>query len=177
MESNSSPSTEDSKDWSDSVPRALTPVYKPGEPNQPILLDDEPLQIAQEINQHPVKIQGHGSVKYAWFPSPCIKFEFANHHPAYLVDFHAQSTSLTLSDFATLVEVLLEKSNLDGIGNNQVWGRAKAPIEKGAGQDLVYVLFHVANFHDFIGSCNTIVQQDSDQRSGSLNRITFKVEY
>lgn len=177
MESDRSPSSDYQKFWSEvmnSVPHALTPVYKTDEPNQPIVLYEGALQFTQKTNQQPVKMQGQGCVKYAWFPFACIKFEFSNHNQDFQIDVNNRFATLTLSSLATSVEVLLEKINYKN-GNNSVSGRVEKPIVKGAGQDLVYVLFHVANFHNFIGSCNTIRVQDSTKQL-SRNRVTFKVE-
>lgn len=86
------------KKYMNSLPPALLPVYTTEQPNQPILLYEGSLEITQEINQHPIHIEGHGKVEYVWFPYPCIKFQFSNQSFIDLIDFNNNSTLLTLSD-------------------------------------------------------------------------------
>ncbi|MBW4639013.1 MAG: hypothetical protein KME05_12400 [Gloeocapsa sp. UFS-A4-WI-NPMV-4B04] len=163
--------TEYRESWN-SLPFILKPVYETSAPNQPILLvDEEPLEIIQEVNQHKVKIQGHGSLKYEWFPSPCIKFEFFS-DSSESIDIKNPYALLILLNRKTSVEVFLETIKLGK--NIQVSGRTKTPLKQGLGQGLVYVLFHIANFNDFIGFTTRIPTQDSMKTR--RNRITFEVE-
>lgn len=159
-------------EYIDSLPPALRPIYATPEPNQSIALYTGPLQITQEINQHIVEMYGHGSIEFAWFPQPCIKFEFLNNELAGWIDITVDCF-LTFLELKTSVRVNVSRFNQNT--ENLISGTIIEPLNQGSGEDLVYVLFHVANFHNFIGSSNTILIQDS-RRQLSRNRITFEVE-
>ena len=176
MESDTTPSPEerDWLEWIDTLPSTLRPVYAILEPNQPIALYTGPLQLTQEINQRTVEMYGHGGVEFAWFPQPCIKFELLNNDSSSCWINVSVDCSLTLVELETSVKVgVLRFHSQDR--ENLISGIMKEPLIQGSNEDLACVLFHVANFHDFIGSDNTVLIQDS-RRQISRNRITFEVE-
>lgn len=176
MESDTTPSPEerDWLEWIDTLPSTLRPVYATLEPNQPIALYTGPLKITQEINQRTVEMYGHGGVELAWFPQPCVKFELLNNESASCWINVSVDCSLTLVELETSVKVSVSRFHSQD-RENLISGTIKEPLIQGSKEDLACVLYHVANFHDFIGSDNTVLIQDS-RRQISRNRITFEVE-
>jgi hypothetical protein len=172
----SSPEYQELMKYMNSLPAALRPVYTAEQPNQPILLYEGDLKIAQEINQHSVQIQGQGKVEYVWFPSPHIKFEFFNDDFSFPLDINNRSATLTLSNFEVSVDVFMERRNFGGSNGINLSGRTQKPIVQGTDRDLVYVIFHLVNFHNLIGCQKTLLKKDSGGLSSSLNRISFEVE-
>lgn len=174
MESDTTPSPEDRYwlEYTDSSPPALRPVYATPEPNQPILLYTGHLQITQEINQRTVEMYGHGSVEFIWFPYPCVKFELLNNESASCWINVSVDCSLTLVELETSVKVSVSRFHSQD-RENLISGIMKEPLIQGSNEDLAYLLFHVANFHNFMGSYTTI--QDSDG-SSNRNRIVLEAE-
>jgi hypothetical protein len=64
------------KDIGHGIPLALRPAYLIGEPNQPIQLYKGSLEIAQNGTVE----QGSGTVRFVWFPYPCVEFELSRHN-------------------------------------------------------------------------------------------------
>jgi hypothetical protein len=165
--------------YMNSLPPALRPVYTTEQPNQPILLYEGGLEITQEINQHPIYVQGHGKVEYIWFPYPCIKFKFSIQNTSNLVDYfnnYERVASLTLCDLSASVEIFIEKMSIGGSEKYNLSGRIQKPIVQGTEQDLAYIVFHLINFHDFEGHQTTLLKKESGELKISSNRVSFKVE-
>lgn len=160
------------------LPPALRPIYTTSEPNQKILLYEGSLEISSYINQHPVQVQGQGRLEYVWFPNPCIKFNFSNQDRDIGIISYAHAnnlpTSLTLSDTKVSVDVFIESSSSGNKEGNFVSGRIKQAVVKNKDQDLAYVLFHVVNFHDFIGRPPSVLVQGTNRKH--IERIVFKAE-
>jgi hypothetical protein len=161
-------------EYMNSLPAALRPVYTTEQPNQPIVLYEGDLKIVQEINQ----LQGHGKVEYVWFPYPHIKFEFSTQSASCLVHScwinHNRIMSLTLCDIQASVDVFIKTMSTGGSQEDNLSGRTQKPIAQGTGQDLAYVLFHVVNFHDFIGGSRSVLTNDSGSRF--LERVVLEEE-
>jgi hypothetical protein len=160
------------------LPPALRPVYTTAKPNENILLYEGSLEISSHINQHPVQTQGSGTLEYVWFPSPCIKFNFSNQERGIdaisVAHCNGQTISLTLSDIEVSINVSISSSSSGGKDGNFVSGRIKEAVVQGKDQDLAYVLFHVVNFHDFIGRPPSVLEQGSTKRT--IQRIVFEAE-
>jgi hypothetical protein len=160
------------------LPPALRPIYTTSEPNQKILLYEGSLEISSYINQHLVQVQGQGRLEYVWFPNPCIKFNFSNQNRDINIisSAHANNlpTSLTLSDTKVSVDVFVESSSSGNKQGNFVSGRIKQAVVQGKDQHLTYVLFHVVNFHNFIGRPPSILKQGLNSKH--IERIVFEAE-
>jgi hypothetical protein len=158
------------------LPPALRPVYTTAKPNENILLYEGSLEISSHINQHLVQTQGSGTLEYVWFPSPCIKFNFSNQDRDIDIISYAHAnnlpTSLTLSDVKVSVNVSISSSSSGGKDGNFVSGRIQEAVVQGKDQDLAYVLFHVVNFHNFIGRPPSVLVQGST----TIERIVFEAE-
>lgn len=160
------------------LPPALRPVYTTAKPNQKILLYEGSLEINSHLNQHPVQIQGNGTLEYVWFPSPCIKFEFFNKDQDIdtISDAHYNNLpiSLTLSDINVSVNVSIASSSSGGKDGNFVSGRITETVVQGKDKDLAYVLFHVVNFHNFIGRPPSVLEQGTNRKN--IERIVLETE-
>jgi len=160
------------------LPPALRPIYTTAKPNENILLYEGSFKISFHINQHPVQTQGNGTLEYVWFPSPCIKFEFFNQDRDIDTISYAHAnnlpTSLALSDIKVSVNVSISSSSSGGKDGNFVSGRIKEAVVQGEDQDLAYVLFHVVNFHDFIGRPPSVLEQGTNRKH--IERIVFEAE-
>jgi hypothetical protein len=157
------------------LPIAFRPVYT-GDPNKPIVLYEGSLElqqtftIDQEIKEHIETGSGH--VVFTWFPLPCIKFEFANNHLEFWPDLN-QPISLRLSELNVSVPIRLLNCNLGGKAGNKVSGRIKEPIVQGSGQDLSYVMFHIANLSDFSGNCK--IRLNETETGWREDRVNFEL--
>lgn len=166
-------------EYMNGLPATLKPVYRTEQPNQSILLYKGALEITQEINQHSVQIQGHGSVEYVWLPSPCIKFKFSIQSTNGLVNFlnnHNRFALLTLNELGVSVDVFIERTSIGGSEGDNLSGRIQKPILQGTDRDLVYVTFHLINFHNFTGCQTTLLKKDSGELKISSNRVSFEVK-
>ncbi|MFB2974316.1 hypothetical protein ACE1CD_35755 [Aerosakkonema sp. BLCC-F183] len=129
---------------SESYPLALRPIYLTEQPNQPIQLYQGELEVTQQTTV----IKGNGSVYFEWLPSPKVKFDFLPYHE-YQLQLELEQANLKLSD-RTLTKVSILSED---ILNSRFSGIPKKGIILGNGQDLSYVIFHLTNFHRFVGRC------------------------
>jgi hypothetical protein len=124
------------------LPFATRPVYTTPEINEPVILYEGEL----ELEQNGKIYEGTGKIALEWLPSINIVFEFNNDN---CYAQNGNSTSLTLKDKDISIPVSLTGSQRQG---NQFSGIGRCKdINIGAGEELKYVLCHVANFHDLIG--------------------------
>ena len=161
------------------LPPSLRPIYTTNQPNENILLYEGSLEISSNVNQHKVQTQGSGKLEYVWFPNPRIQFSFSNQEPHIndieIAHLNGQSISLTLSDIGVSpINISITSSSSGGNNGNFVSGRVKEAIVQGKDQDLAYILFHVVNFHDFIGRPTSILEQDS--RTQVMERLVFETD-
>lgn len=129
-------------------PLALKPIYTTEEPSQSLKL----YQGSLEITQNGMVKQGNGTVYFEWFPSPDVRFDFSSHDDeAFLMGTDEAEASLKLLDIPTPVSVevfILKIATLHVF----ISGSLKEPLILGSGENLSYLLFHLTNFYDFIGS-------------------------
>lgn len=128
------------------LPPALKPAYTLGEPNQPILL----YKGDADIIQGKFSVKGHGQVSQEWFPYPQISFDLNCNQSPDFNNIYAQLRILDNTEVTNLAKAIIsidQKSEFI-----QVSGRVREPIIKGSSQDLSYLIFHVANLDNFIGS-------------------------
>lgn len=160
------------------LPPALRPVYTTAKPNENILLYDGLLEISSHLNQHPVQVKGNGTLEYVWFPNPCIKFNFSNQDQDIdLIScaiYNRSSILLTLSNLEISVDVSVTTFSSGSNEGNFVSGRIKEAVVQGKDRDLAYILFHVVNFHDFIGRPPSVLKQGTNRKH--IERIVFEAE-
>ncbi|MDJ0533304.1 MAG: hypothetical protein QNJ70_12535 [Xenococcaceae cyanobacterium MO_207.B15] len=160
-------------------PPALRPIYTTNQPNQNILLYEGSLEISSNINHHKVQTQGSGKLEYVWFPNPCIQFSFSNQEPHIndisIAKLNNQPIYLTLVDIeVSSIDIFITSSSSGGSNGTFVFGRVKDAIVQGSDEDLTYILFHVVNFHNFIGRPTSILEQDSGSKL--MERLVFETD-
>lgn len=125
-------------------PPALKPIYVTDAINQPILLYDGSLAIEQNGRT----IEGSGKVEFSWFPRSGVKYEFQSHTRGFLhPDVDAQ---LRLTENEAAVKISLSHIRIDE--RIDASGTVPEAISIGSGQTLEYLLCHIVNFHNVIGS-------------------------
>lgn len=155
----------------DSSP-ALRPIYSTSEPNEPIQL----YQGSLEITQKETVIKGNGTLCIRWLPSPNVRFEFLSHDDLF-DKISADKASLKLLDFTIPVSVevyILSVPLLRLSSENSILGclRKEAVILQ-SGQELSYILFHLVNFNDFIG---TWISTISTAKRAWRGRVVLEAE-
>jgi hypothetical protein len=127
------------------LPPALRPVYTTPEINQPILLYEGSL----EITQNEQTIQGEGRICFEWFPRAGIRFQFNSDHAS---DFFVSldPAKLTLVDASATTDISLTNYSVGQTLSASGW--IEKQLEIGSDQNLAYVLCHIVNFHDCLGS-------------------------
>lgn len=177
MESDHVPSSEHLKfiNYMNSLPAALRPVYKTETPNQSILLYEGNLKIIQNIEEDTILIEGEGTVEYVWFPFPCIQFVFYIKNVHLSIDYNCPA-HLTLCNLNTSVEISITNMNVGGSQGSKISGRIKEPIIQATESDLKYLIFHVANFHDFNADIWTQLKTGSETIRSRPNQVIFEVE-
>ena len=161
------------------LPPSLKPVYTTNQPNENVLLYEGSLEISSSTNQHKVQTQGSGKLEYVWFPNPRLQFSFFNQEPHInnisFAHVNGQPISLTLVDIGvSSVEISITSSTPGGSNGNFVSGRVKKAVVQGNEQDLAYILFHIVNFHNFIGRPTSILEQDSGSKL--MERLVFETD-
>jgi hypothetical protein len=150
------------------LPLATRPVYTTPKINEPVILYEGEL----ELKQNDRVSKGQGKVALEWLPSINIVFEFNSYNCYAMV---GDSTSLTLKDRDIHVSLTGTRSQ-----GNQFSGTGRCEdINIGMGEELKYVLCHVANFHDLVGetaarlntgvdSCRTIQRNILEEKDWKL---------
>jgi hypothetical protein len=134
-------------------PPALEPIYVTDTINQPILLYDGALAIEQGGRI----VEGTGKVEFTWFPYCGVKYEFQSNTSAFAhahinpFSRAAQDAQLRLTKHETSVKISL-LSIRSGERTTAVSGNLSEAISIGSDQKLEYLLCHIVNFHDVIGS-------------------------
>ncbi|MEH2242565.1 hypothetical protein [Nostoc sp.] len=130
-------------------PPALIPIYLTGEPNQPIQLYQGSLKITQEETVY----EGNGTVSFEWLPSPDVKFLFSTSNNESLLQLELGKGNLNLSEIKTSAEVWIS-SILPIYFEHQggdISGKLNKPVILRSGDNLSHILFHLTNFHEFLG--------------------------
>ncbi|HAG83144.1 MAG TPA: hypothetical protein DCL61_18760 [Cyanobacteria bacterium UBA12227] len=131
---------------SENYPPALSPVYTTDEPNQPILLYEGSLEIAQNGTVQ----RGEGTVRFEWFPSPRVAFDFSGQDHC-RVGILPDQADLKLLDLRTPVagKCRISSSSLDFFSHS---GFLSEDVISASADKLSYLLFHLTNFYDFFGN-------------------------
>lgn len=127
---------------------ALRPVYATPEINEAIILHDGAL----EVKKNGQIFEGQGKITFNWFPTPKVFFEFNINEVGYLQygdDVYLRFVPNSV-DFFSPVEVSVSLSRTNQ-GNNFHGAGSCQDINIGSDNELKYVLFHIANFHNLLG--------------------------
>ncbi|MBV9468761.1 MAG: hypothetical protein JO316_03975 [Abitibacteriaceae bacterium] len=131
----------------------ITPVYRTAKPNDVIDLYDGPAKLELEG-----QIQtGHASIKFEWLPSPRVHLYsndlHINHREFFDCSYH--DAILHLRDFSMNVQVAFGGTIeivASDVSAQKVIGRVRAKSYVDLRSDLTYVIFHLVNFHELMGS-------------------------
>lgn len=143
-------------------PSAIGAAYPLGKINQAIRLYEGAL----DLNYQGSKVHGSGTFFFNWFPYPHIEFHFSHES----IDFDLKQSEplnsevlLNSPSFKGLKANVLEPSNIRVVAKealiqeyrNRISGQLQNPVLLVYSQETSYVLFHLTNFHRFLGSSIT----------------------
>lgn len=130
---------------------ALSPNYSSESSNDSIQLYKGQL----EVEHNKVKVPLNGIIELVWLRIPQIKFSFTDLNPKGTKDIQSEVVSLHIPNCIHPVQIrLLEFRQIsDEKGYRLEYsGKVEEPIYFGNRNDLSYVLFQLANFHDTLGN-------------------------
>jgi len=126
---------------------ALLPIYWTEKPNEPIQLYKGLLEIIQGDTAY----KGEGTVFFEWLPSPSIKFYFST-QGEFIYQINLDKARLNLLEIEVIIEVYILSIPIIFYENLEISGYLNEPTLLGSDQDLISVVFHLSNFHNFIGT-------------------------
>lgn len=132
--------------------KPIEPIYVTTFPNQGFLLYDGRMSFQnssfRETRRHIGS--GTGFVKFDWIPNLSIKYYFEPEN----ISFHDAIRELNLGDFLELNDIKISAKvftkHSSGSGNF-LFGVFPEPIKVGGARRISYLIFHISNFHDYIG--------------------------
>lgn len=141
-----------------SCPEALAPLYATPTLNAPVILYEGELEL--EFNNK--RYTGPGSIHLAWLPSPDLRFEMVSPDAPLGIIQHEEPLLMKAGDRSVRVRVsrVAPKDGMHSSGVN-IWGQVY-PMEKGEGDMLSSVRFHVPNCLYYRGAA---VRDPSSRRS------------
>ncbi|MBD2468821.1 hypothetical protein [Nostoc sp. FACHB-145] len=148
---------------------ALLPIYWTEKPNEPIQLYKGLLEIIQEETAY----KGEGTVFLEWLPSPRIKFYFST-QGEFTYQINLDKARLNILEIEIIVEVYIMSLPIIFHEKLEISGYLNEPTLLGLGQDLTNVVFHLSNFHDFIGT--QVYRKDIRKNSICSDRLLLEVE-
>ena len=111
-----------------------------------------------EITQKGIVKRGIGNVCVGWFPSPDINFEFST-DDEWLYEFDNSEASLKLLELTTPVTVKIYILTVSGCFISGCLRSIESLILQSE-QDLSYLLFHLINFQDFMGTSISVATSE-----------------
>ena len=130
----------------DDVPVGLTPIYRTSAVNEPVQLYEGLVEIEQSAK----KCFGTGAVRFEWLPRPAVRFEVTV-SPVERRGLKLEPCRLHLEGRKWHADAFLQEiSNLFGPADSAVAGVVNN-FEIGRDQKVSHVMFHVANFTDYLG--------------------------
>lgn len=142
----------------------LSPIYINKQINQPITLYEGNM-IFSACEDLAVRSYGFGIVSFNWFPTLKIKYQFNakdSIHPDVI------QHGLELSDIGIVAKGQVHSLSLSSSVSEQkagITGSIHEPVVVKSNQKLSYLIFHIINFHDYIG---LPIQNNSSQWAGRL---------
>lgn len=127
--------------------QALNAIYVTKEINQPFTLYEGEMRFISKLEDQEFVAQGIGVVKFTWFPRIRLKYSFNcdgsnvfNHEESHLLEL----TKLRISCKAT--------ATYSSLGHTtHISGFLNEPVTILSSQELSYLIFHITNFHGYIG--------------------------
>jgi hypothetical protein len=128
------------------MPIGMKPIYQMDSVNQPVKLYEGDI----ELEQGTKKLSGSGKVQFEWLPRPGLRFVLdlspTNQHRPELENCTLHLLGLNWHAKASVFGY----SASTGIGVSEVNGLVE-DFEIGHDQQIIHIIFHVANFTDYHG--------------------------
>lgn len=149
-------------------PQALTPIYHTPEPNQSIQLYEGPVEVSKDGSRE----AGSGAISLAFLPSLRIKFDvWGLDVNSAFCNADIDDVSVSLVSLGLSVRAFASRS-IRGGASLTISGHVKHPIFiRTVRQDLSYTIFHLINFHNYMGS--PISETNTTSWAG---RVVFEAE-
>jgi hypothetical protein len=138
----------------DDIPTALTPIYN-SEVNEAIPLFQGELNFIDSDQ----KINGYGALEFHWYPYPGIWFKVD------LYGFTSIQSSEPTLEIPKLNIQTKARITRSFYGNKFFVEGQLAPFDIGNGDKISYVIFHITNFSDYIG---TNIQDETKLWKGEI---------
>lgn len=128
-------------------PEALKPLYLTPSPNTTISLFKGDLQLHLASGQ---KLLAPGTVEWRWLPSVSIRFTLSglDHYPNYS---DLSEAKLDIPELSLSCEVLITNIGTGKDGSTYYGGLLRTPVPIRVDSGCDRVVFHIPNFHSFIG--------------------------
>ena len=134
-----------------SLPLAIEPAYHPGGLDEAILLYRGDMELEQVPGR---RLRGPGEIRFEWFPSPSVVFEFGECQGHALLDVGTDASLKTADGVhsfdadVTGAEMALSSAGLfSQRPRGKVWPRGVSA----GGAALTHVIFHLPNFNSVRG--------------------------
>lgn len=126
--------------------QALNPVYITERINQPFTLYEGDMKFLSSSNNLDAGIQGNGLIKFDWFPSLKLKYRFNCNE-----FIHSDLGEHTLELGNPIVLIKATCTHLSLGQENFASGFLNEPVTITSNPSISYLIFHITNFHDYIG--------------------------
>ncbi|MGB3308274.1 MAG: hypothetical protein WBG32_10165 [Nodosilinea sp.] len=124
----------------------VSPFYTIDKINQSINLYQGRMRLVKQAENTQISINGTGEIKIKWFPQPRLKYTFKCEDYIHNDIFQH---GLELSDLGIYAEAIV---GAHSSGQHSLFeGSLKKPVTLRTDNEISYLKFHLANFHDFIG--------------------------
>lgn len=142
---------------------AIVPIYSTPEINQDIKLYSGLLKISHEGET----AIGEGSISFVWFPRRGLKFQFeftSGQKDLYRFNLHnfVNKAKLCVPNSERLFNICIEKIDES---NAFVIGWLNESISIGSGENLNFVLCHIANLYQCFGDEHALFTRDTSRNS------------
>jgi hypothetical protein len=147
---------------------ALKPIYVTQHPNQQLLLYQGKMQLTCSNLGENNTDSGKGCVKLHWPSGAKIKYFFEADDSGSLNIFREKNHQerLELSEINTSTEVF--SAHFNGVDGSS-FGNLIQPAKIGNPSQISYLIFHIANFHDYLG---TWIQDSSTGWAGRISLVS-----
>lgn len=134
----------------DASNKSLAPIYATNKANQSFTLYEGEMKFLSYSENGDINIQGNGIVRFDWFPSLKTKYDFN-------CDIYTESANGFLASRPSQHRLelcqreLSVKATTTLIQGSHGSGKLDEPVAIGASRGIAYLIFHIANFHDYSG--------------------------
>lgn len=142
----------------DASNKSLTSIYATNQANQSFTLYEGDMKFLGGSENADVNIQGNGIVRFDWFPSLKAKYDFkcdiyTESAKGFLTSMPSQNRlELCQRELSVKVTALIQGSHgLEKLDELVISGKLDELVAIGASRGIAYLIFNIANFHDYSG--------------------------